>query len=131
MAKPYTEMGLLEFSARFPDEHSCWDYLGKMRWPEGFECSKCKNDTSCFLSQRKVFQCNKCKKQQSATAGTIFHKSRVSLQKWFWCIYFMATSKKGTPILYLQGVPGEFVIKLRWVAEKDPYSGFANGSYPT
>lgn len=101
--KPYTEMGLLEFSARFPDEQSCWDYLGKMRWPEGFECSKCKNDTSCFLSQRKVFQCNKCKKQQSATAGTIFHKSRVPLQKWFWCIYFMATSKKGTPILYLQG----------------------------
>jgi hypothetical protein len=28
-------------------------------------------------------------------------------------------------------VPGEFVIKLRWVADKDPYSGFANGSYPT
>jgi len=101
--KPYTEMGLLEFSARFPDELSCWEYLGKMRWPEGFKCPKCKNDTSCFLSQRKVFQCNKCKKQQSAIAGTIFHKSRVPLQKWFWCIYFMATSKKGTPILYLQG----------------------------
>lgn len=73
-----------------------------MSWPKGFICSKCKNDTSCFLKQRKVFQCNRCKWQQSATAGTIFHKSRVPLQKWFWCIYFMATSKKGTPILYLQ-----------------------------
>jgi hypothetical protein len=47
--KPYTEMGLLEFSAQFPDEQSCWDYLGKIRWPEGFECLKCKNGTSCFF----------------------------------------------------------------------------------
>lgn len=100
--KPYTEMNLLEFRVRFPDEQSCWDYLGKMRWPEGFKCSKCKNDTSCILAQRKVFQCNSCKAQQSATAGTLFHKSRIPLQKWFWCIYFMATSKKGTPMLYLQ-----------------------------
>lgn len=101
--KPYTEMGLLEFLARFPDEQSCWDYLREMRRPKGFECPKCRNGSSSFLTQRKVFQCNKCKKQQSVTAGTIFHKSRVSLQKWFWCIYFMATSKKGAPILYLQG----------------------------
>ena len=81
--KPYTEMSLLEFQARFPDEQSCWNYLGKMRWPKGFICSKCKNDTSCFLKQRKVFQCNRCKWQQSATAGTIFHKSRVPLQNGF------------------------------------------------
>ncbi len=31
----------------------------------------------------------------------------------------------------VQRVPGEFTLKLRWVADKDPYSGFANGSYPT
>ena len=101
--KPYTEMSLLEFAARFSNEQSCWDYLGKMRWSEGFECPKCKNDTYCFLNRRNVFQCNKCKKQQSAIAGTLFHKSRVPLQKGFWCIYFMATSNKGTPILDVQG----------------------------
>jgi len=28
-------------------------------------------------------------------------------------------------------VPGEFALKPRWVADKVPYSGFANGSYPT
>ena len=33
--------------------------------------------------------------------------------------------------LFALGVPGEFALKPRWVADKVPYSGFANGSYPT
>ena len=40
--------------------------------------------------------------QVYATAGTIFHKSRVPLRKWFWAIYLMATSKKGVSMRYLQ-----------------------------
>lgn len=113
--KPYTEMSLLEFQTKFPDEQACWDYLGKMRWPEGYKCSKCKNETSCILIQRKVFQCNRCKAQQSVTSRTIFHKSRVPLQKWFWCIYFMATSKKGTSMLYLQSQLGIKSYRTVWL----------------
>ncbi len=108
-------MSLLEFQNKFPDEQSCWKYLEKMRWPEGFKCSKCKNGTSCVLTQRKVLQCNKCKAQQSVTSGTIFQKSRMPLQKWFWCIYFMATSKKGTSMLYLQSQLGIKSYRTVWL----------------
>jgi hypothetical protein len=34
-------------------------------------------------------------------------------------------------ILQRHGVRGEFAVKPRWAADKVPYSGFANGSYPT
>jgi len=36
--------------------------------------------------------------QVSLTAGTIFHKSKTPLLKWFWLIYRMATSKTGVSI---------------------------------
>lgn len=108
-------MSLLEFQAKFPNEQSCWDYLGKMRWPEGFHCAKRQHATSCVLARHKVFQCNACKAQQSATAQTIFHKSRVPLHKWFWCIYFMGTSKKGVPMLYLQRQLGINSYRTVWL----------------
>ena len=100
--KNYEKMGLLEFQQKFQNEQSCWDYFYKMRWQEGYLCHKCKSNSSCLISNRKIIQCNSCKSQRSVTAGTIFHKSRTPLHKWFWCIYFMATSKKGVSCLYLQ-----------------------------
>jgi hypothetical protein len=32
---------LVQFQDRFPDESHCWAYLGRARWPRGFECPRC------------------------------------------------------------------------------------------
>lgn len=101
-AKKYEEMSLLDFQKKFPNEQACWDYFYKIRWPEAYVCENCQSKANCIISNRKVIQCNSCKKQKSITTGTIFHKSRTPLLKWFWTIYFMATSKKGVSVLYLQ-----------------------------
>ena len=113
--KPYSEMGLLEFQKKFPDEKACWEYFCRIRWPEEFKCPKCESGSSCVLANRKVIQCNSCKSQQSVTSGTIFHKSRVPLQKWFWCIYLMATMKKGASMLYLQKQLGIKFYRTVWL----------------
>lgn len=101
MREPYDEMSLLDFPKRFPDEGSCWEFLVRMRWPQGRPCPTCGRGMG-LVKTRSLFQCNPCHKQVSATAGTIFHKSRISLRKWFWAIYLMATSNKGVSMLYLQ-----------------------------
>ncbi len=95
-------MSLLDFQERFPDENACWEYVVQMRWPDGSRCVECESEGLDLIRTRKVFECRQCGKQVSATAGTIFHKSRVPLRKWFWAIFLMATSKKGTSMLYLQ-----------------------------
>lgn len=46
--------------------------------------------------------CSGCRHQSSLTAGTIFHKSRTPLLKWFWLIFRMATSKTGVSIAEMQ-----------------------------
>ena len=100
--KPYQEMGLLDFGRRFPDEKACWNYLILARWPEGIACFGCKSKKFDFIRARKVFECKSCHKHVSATAGTIFDKTRLPLRKWFWALFLMSTSKKGVSMLYLQ-----------------------------
>ena len=95
-------MVLIDFYERFPDEQACWDYFLALKWPDGFVCPSCQEEKGCFKPSRKVFECYNCKHQTSLTAGTIFHKTRIPLTKWFWFIFFMATSKKGVSMLYLQ-----------------------------
>ena len=100
--KPYHEMSLLEFQNRFPDEGVCWDYLVKMRWPKGYRCPNCPEAKVYLKRSTQHFACAQCHRQTSVTAGTIFHKSRMPLQKWFWAIFLMATSSKGVSMRNLQ-----------------------------
>jgi hypothetical protein len=108
-------MSLLDFQARFPDEKSCWEYLVQMRWPDGPECDTCEGGQLDLIRTRKVFECRGCHRQISVTANTMFHKSRIPLQKWFWAIFLMATSKKGTSMLYLQRQLGIKSYRAVWM----------------
>lgn len=108
-------MSLLDFQERFPDENACWEYLVKMRWPTGAICAHCEVTKLDFIRSRKLFECRGCHRQVSVTSGTVFHKSRISLHKWFWAIFLMATSKKGVSMLYLQTQLGIKTHRAAWL----------------
>lgn len=112
-SKPYHDLTILDFQDRFPNEKSCWEYLLNMRWPDGCTCPK-----KCDSKMDKigdVFQCRKCKAHLSITTGTMFHKSRLPLRKWFWAVFLMATSKKGMSMLYLQRQLGIKSYRTAWL----------------
>ena len=91
----------MDFQKRFPDETRCWTELVRLRWPKGKVCPGCRRSMG-FIQTRRIFQCSACRKQVSATAGTLFHKSRIPLDKWFWAIFLMASSSKGVSMRNLQ-----------------------------
>ncbi len=72
-----------------------------MRWPDGFRCPRCDSQEAYFLEKRRLYQCTKCKHQTSLTAGTVMHRTRTPLVKWFWAIYLVATDKRGLSALAL------------------------------
>lgn len=115
--KPYHDLSLLDFQDRFPDEQSCLDYLIKMHWPNGWKCPKeCLAKIDTVKKQKSfVFECRRCGTQAYPTSGTIFHKSRLPLRKWFWAIFLMATSKKGVSMLYLQQQLGIKSYRAVWL----------------
>lgn len=85
----------LDFQERFRTEEDCRLFLIEQRWPNGFTCPNCGHDDGYWLPKRHLFQCCVCTQQTSATAGTIFHGTRVSLLNWFWMIFLIAQDKKG------------------------------------
>ena len=95
------ELSLLQFKKRFGTERACQNALEKMRWPDGFECPKCKHAQASRIKTRRLLQCSKCHHQVSLTSGTIFHKTRTPLQKWFWAVYLVSQDKGGVSAMRL------------------------------
>ncbi len=94
--------GILSFIRRYPDETACLAALAALKWPKGFTCSKCQHDKAYHLKSRpRVYECAKCGHQNSITAGTVFHKTRTDIQKWFLAAYMIATDKRGCSAMRL------------------------------
>ena len=76
--------GFLTFMDRYRDEAACIAALAELRWPNGFICVGCAGRLAYQLAVRpRVFECADCGRQHSVTAGTVFHRTRTPLRKWF------------------------------------------------
>ncbi|MBK5102173.1 MAG: IS1595 family transposase [Desulfobacteraceae bacterium] len=95
-------MSLIEFQRKFATEKACQGHLFRLRWPEGYHCPRCHHHHAYFHRTRHLYQCKACGYQVSLTAGTIFHKTRTPLRKWFWMIFLMGRQKSGISMLSLK-----------------------------
>lgn len=107
---------MLEFKKRFNTEQSCQEYLYKMRWPEGFLCSRCGHREYWMMErgQSQQYRCKGCRSWISATAGTIFQDTHIPLQVWFGAIWQMVSQKHGISALGLQQVLGLSKYRSAW-----------------
>jgi hypothetical protein len=98
---------LLEFQRRFPDEASCALFVFERRWPDGFVCPECGGTRACLLKSRAyTYECPFCGRQTSVTAGTVMHRTKLSLTIWFWAAHLMATHSNGMSAQQLKGQLG-------------------------
>ncbi len=111
----YQEIDFFQFQKRFATEARCRAYFLKHRWPEGFICPKCHHTSGYFIKTRLSYQCKKCHYQASATAGTIFHKTKTPLRKWFWMIFLLSQNKQSYSILGLQRLLKINLYKTAWL----------------
>src|SRR5713101_3593826 len=95
-------VGFLGFMDGYRDEASCIAALAQLRWPEGFACAGCNGRTAYQLVSRpRAFECAGCGRQHSVTAGTVLHRTRTPLRKWFAAAWLMAQDKRGVSALFL------------------------------
>jgi len=96
--------GLLDFAARFGTEERCIERLAERRWPDGVVGSGCGGRAAWRLKGRpRVYECRTCHRQESVTAGTVFHRTRTDLAKWFVAAYLMGRDKRGVSAKFLHG----------------------------
>jgi len=102
-----------EFLFQFKTEDDCWNYLFQMRWPDGFNCPKCKGNKY-WVTEKKLIHCISCEHQISITAGTIFHGTRKPLLLWFHIIWWVVAQKTGTSAYNLKDFMGFGSYETAW-----------------
>jgi transposase-like protein len=100
--RPEYPRSLHEFRKLFADEAACRVYLARSRWPEGFQCPRCRHGEALELPTRLLWRCRACGYDTSVTAGTVLHRTRVPLTQWFWAAYLVSTQTPGFSALQLQ-----------------------------
>src|SRR5262249_60166140 len=89
-------------------------YLAACRWPDGSRCPRCGHAAAFELSSRRLWQCKACGQQTSVTAGTVLHRTRITLPLWFWAAYLVATHTPGMSGLQLQRQLGITRYETAW-----------------
>ena len=85
---------------RYTDPEVAREYLESVRWPRGPVCPHCGAvDRISKLNGQAhrpgVYDCGHCRDQFTVTVGTVFERSKISLDKWLLAAALIAASKKG------------------------------------
>ena len=96
-------MNLIEVMERFPDQEACIAHLERVRWGNKPICPHCgsievayKNETQAEGETGRTgrYNCHACQASFKVTQGTVFHGTKIPLQKWFLAIALIINAKK-------------------------------------
>ena len=111
-----SQMTYAEFMELFPSNSACLDYLRDRFYGEGTPCPACAKPSKFHrIRGRSAYSCQYCRHQVYPTAGTIFHKSTVSLQLWFWAVFLMSSTRCGISAKQLEreiGVSNKTALRM-------------------
>lgn len=88
-------MNIIQVYKQFPTQDDCIKHLEQVRWNGEPTCPYCNSKNQSPLPKEKRYHCNNCNTSFSVTVGTIFHKTKIDLQKWFVAISLVLNAKKG------------------------------------
>ena len=95
----------IEFDRRFATESACYDYLFRVKWPDGFICSKCGHQ-SYWISSKHIYICTRCESHFSLIADTIMHDTKKPITYWFKAMWWFTTRRSGVNAINLQELLG-------------------------
>jgi transposase-like protein len=88
----------------FPETSDCVAFLERMRWAGKPVCPLCDRKNSTPIKHEHRHHCNVCNFNFSVTAKTVFHGTRLPLQKWFLSIYEKIMSSEQPTARALAGI---------------------------
>lgn len=103
---------------RFKDPQAAREYLEAVRWPDGPVCPHCGAMERMHKVEGKsarpgLYDCGHCRQQFTVTVGTVFERSKISLDKWVFAATLMAASKKGVSSKQIERMLG-VTYKTAW-----------------
>jgi transposase-like protein len=80
-------MNLEAIYKRYPTQQDCIKHLEIVQWNNVPVCPYCDSKKQTPMPKELRYHCNGCHTSYSVTAKSIFHKTKVDLQKWFLAIH--------------------------------------------
>lgn len=90
----HTLMNISDIYKQFPSQQDCITHLEKIRWNSIPKCPYCNSTNQTRSPKESRYHCNNCNTSFSVTVGTIFHKTKADLQKWFLAIFLTLNGNK-------------------------------------
>lgn len=87
------EVDFEEFSAMYPDDESCLRFLAEIKWKENFCCRRCNHTHHSLGRSPHSRRCSKCGYDESVTAYTLLQNTRLPINKAFYMIFLVYSSK--------------------------------------
>jgi transposase-like protein len=101
-----TAISTYEFMKNFANEEEAKAYLMEKRWNNKPICPFCGKDDRIQVKKAGYYRCLACKGVFTVRTGTIFERSHIPLDKWFYAMYLLVTDRKGISSLELSKVIG-------------------------
>jgi len=94
-------MDLIKVMKAFSTQPDCIEYLEQLRWKESPECLHCESLNVRRRNEHEIgrvgrWNCHDCRATFKVTHGTIFHGTKIPLQKWFLAIVLKKSKSKTT-----------------------------------
>ena len=96
-------MNLIEVTQRFPTQEACIEHLEQIRWRGTPVCPHCESESVAHKNETQEegkvgrtgrYNCYTCRATFKVTQGTVFHGTKIPLQKWFVAIALIVNAKK-------------------------------------
>ena len=88
-------MKFVDICRDFPSQDDCIILIEELRWNKQPKCPYCGSNQSSPIKKAGRYHCNNCNTSYSVIVNTIFHNTKLPLQKWFYAIgiYFDNVNK--------------------------------------
>src|SRR5487761_106421 len=100
--------------AEEPSEADCWEYLGELRWPDGFVCPRCGSRTGGPVREGWLMECSGRGHQTSLIAGTTFAGTKTPIGHWFRVAWVMAEHPEPVSVRVVQKEVGFASYQTAW-----------------
>lgn len=81
---PISETKLRWIYKTYPDHEHCIQHLEKIIWKGGPKCPYCSSSNGSTLKSENRHHCNNCNTSYCVTVGSVYHNTKIDLQKWFY-----------------------------------------------
>lgn len=95
---------MIDIYLEYPTQRDCISLLESIIWNNNPVCPYCNSKKHTRIAREHRYHCNGCNTSYGVTVGTLFHKTKVDLRKWFYVIHLEINTEQKLSVRQLASI---------------------------